>query len=131
MASKTAPVANGHRLLTFAELRELPLPFEDVTLPELGGVTIRLNAILGSERAVLAGKSQAVPEESEAQMLFVHEVIAATMPDASPEEVGKLPATVIDKLTVPAMRMAGIGERAVRDAVKALKATPSDESGSA
>ena len=131
MATATKPVTNGHRLVTLAELLELPLPYEDVTLPEMGGATVRLTAIDGNERARLAGVSSKVSDDSEAQLAFVHEVIAATLPDATSEQVGKLPSSVINQLTPVAMRLAGIGEQAVADAMTALKGTPNAESGSA
>lgn len=132
MATATVkPVTNGHRLVSLAELLELPKPFEDVTLPEMGGVTVRLTAIDGIERARLAGISSKVADDSEAQLLFVNEVIAATMTDSTPEQVGKLPSSVINRLTPVAMRLAGIGEEAVTDAMTALKTIPSAENGSA
>lgn len=131
MATATKPVTNGHRLVTLAELLDLPLPYEDVTLPEMGGVSVRLTAIDGNERARLAGIAAKVGDDSEQQLAFIHEVIAATLPDGTPESVGKLPSSVINRLTSPAMRLAGIGEAAVTEAMTALKGTPSAESGSA
>ena len=132
MPTATAkPVANGHRLVSLAELLEMPAPFEDVTLPEMDGVKVRLTAIDGNERAKLAGAAAKVGDDSELQLVFVHEVVAATLAGATPESVGKLPSSVINRLTPVAMRLAGIGESAVTEAMAALKATPSAESGSA
>lgn len=128
MAAAVKAVENGHKLVTLSELVALPLPFEDVPL---ASGSIRLFAISGSERIGLAKQAQSAGDDTEANMEFVHKVIASTLSGATAEDVGKLPATVIDQLTPVAMRLAGINARLVEEAIAALKATPSGESGSA
>ena len=129
MAAAVKAAENGHKLVTLGELVALPLPFEDVSLPN--GSTIRLFAIRGSERIELAKKASQVGDDAEANMRFMHEVIAVCLPDATPEEVGRLPSNLIDVMTPAAMRMAGISTTLIEQAVAALKASPSGDSGSA
>lgn len=125
-----ASAVNGHRLVTFDELTQLPPPHEDVSLPELG-VEVRLYAISGTERARLAAKSDYPDNDHEAELAFVSEVIAASLPDSTPEQIAKLPSSVVRRLMRSSFRLAGMGEQAIREAVQALKGTPNADSGSA
>lgn len=127
MATATA---NGHRLVSFAELIELPPPHEDVPLPELG-VEVRLYAISGQERARLGALANSLADEPQSEMDFTCQVIAASLEAGVAEDVAKLPALVINRLMRVAFRLAGIGERAIDEAAAALKTTPSADSGSA
>jgi len=131
VAAATAEAKNGHRLLSFEELSQLPPPHEDVPLPELGDVTVRLYAISGIERARLTALARESGDDADSDLRFTCEVIAATMPDSTPEQVSALPALVIMRLSKVAFRLTGQGEQAIAAAIEALKATPNAESGSA
>lgn len=129
-ASATAEAKNGHRLVSFDELSQLPPPFRDVPLPELG-VEVRLYAINGLERTRLRDIAAKSGDDAQADLTYASEVIAASLPGSTVEGIAKLPSTVIVRLFMTASVLAGIGEAAVQEAVAALKATPSAESGSA
>jgi hypothetical protein len=130
-AAVTAEAKNGHQLITFDELSQLPPPHEDVALPEMGGVEVRLYAISGTERARIGGLASASGDDPQSDMDFTCAVISATLPGSTPEQIAALPATVIRRLSRVAFRLAGQGEQAIAAAVEALKATPNADSGSA
>lgn len=130
-AAVAAEAKNGHRLLSFEELAQLPPPHEDVVLPEMGDVTIRLYAISGSERARLGAMADYPDGDQQAELAFVCQVIAAALPDSTPEDIAKLPASVVRRLTRASFRLAGMGEQVIREAVEALKEIPNADSGSA
>lgn len=121
--------SNGHKLVSLDELVAMDLPFEDVDVPEFGeGTQIRLNAVTGAKRAQLAGKNSDV-QGAEQRLEFVHELVATSIGgNATAESVGKLPSTVVDRLSAVALRLAGMGT-AVDDAEEQLKGTPSGDSG--
>lgn len=131
MAAATAEAKNGHRLLSFEELSQLPPPYEDVPLPEFGDQVVRLFAISGTERARLTAMARASGDDAESDLKFTAEVISATLPDSTPEQVAELPASVIMRLSRVAFRLTGQGEQAIAAALEQLKRTPSADSGSA
>jgi len=125
----TRPSSNGHTVVDLSQLLALPLPYEEVELPEYEGKKVRLNAVTGLERERLTELSEA-DENGADNLEFQHELIASSMGgDVTPEDVGKLPSTVIDRLTVVALRLAGIEAEAVRKAMAGLGAAPPDGSG--
>lgn len=126
-SSKTT---NGHQVSTLADLLALPLPYEDVPVPEFGNeVHVRLNAVTGLKRAELAEQNEKNENAGE-RLRFVHELIAASLGgDATAESVAGLPAAVIDRLSKVAMKMAGIGAGAVDEAEADLPAAPSAANG--
>jgi hypothetical protein len=121
---------NGRKLVALHELLAQPLPYEDVDVPEYGpGAQIRLNAVTGLKRAELA-KLQAEDQTGPDRLEFQHELIAAALDDGStPEQVSKLPSTVIDRLAAKALLLAGIGTAANDQAEKDLEPAQSSASG--
>ena len=118
---------NGRKVATLDELLALPLPTQDVELPEYGA-KVTLTAITGQQRATLLGLSSAANESREAQVAWSHELIATAM-GAEADDVAKLSASAIDRLLKATMSLVGIGEEAVTAAVDSLKGTPSGDSG--
>ncbi len=126
----TSSKTNGHKLVKLGELLALPMPYEDVDVPEYGqGSQIRLNAVSGLERAKLAD-AQREDETASERLEFQHELIAASLADGStPESVAKLPSAVIDRLAAVALRLAGIGQDADAKAEANLEPAQSSVSG--
>lgn len=120
---------NGHKAVSLAELLALPVPSEDVILPEYDGVKMTLHAVTGLERRRLAALAEA-NTTAEQNVEFQHELVATSLGGgATAEEVGRLPSTAIDRLTNVAMRLTGLGREAVAAAEAELKATPNGDSG--
>ena len=128
MAARKAAASNGHRLVSLDELLKMPLPTEEVVIPNTD-VKIELHALNGLERAKLADQLPKGEMDAPDGLRFVHKLIAASLPGATEETVAQLPAPVIDRLRDAAMRLAGLGEQAVAAAEVAVKATPSGDSG--
>ncbi len=126
----TSSKTNGHRLVKLGELLALPMPYEDVPVPEYGqGAQIRLNAVTGLERAKLAD-AQRLDETAGERLSFQHELIAASLADGStPESVALLASPVIDRLAAVALRLAGIGSAADQKAEELLEPAQSSASG--
>jgi hypothetical protein len=119
---------NGHRLVSLDELLNLPLPFEDVNVPEYGdGMQLQLHAVTGLERAKLAAslKDSDITDPEQA-LSFQLKVIAASLGSPA-EDISRLPAPVIDRLSTVALRLTGLSRETAAD--EALKATPSGDSG--
>jgi hypothetical protein len=127
MAARKAAASNGHRLVSLDELLHMPLPTEEVVIPEYD-VKVELHALNGLQRAELAAKAPEDDASAADRLAFVHELVAASM-GASADDVARLPAAVIDRIGASALRMAGIGAQAVVEAEKILKVTPSGDSG--
>ena len=109
-SSKAATGENGHKLVSLDELRTMPLPYEDVDVPEYGdGYQIRLHAVSGARRAELADLN--TDESAGGRLRFVHDLIAASLGNgATPETVADLPSAVVDRLSRAALRLTGIGQ---------------------
>jgi hypothetical protein len=121
---------NGHKLVSLDDLLALPLPFEDVDVPEYGeGMQVRLYAVTGLERASLAKSLGAVDtDDSEQNLRYQHVLIAATL-HSTPDKVASLTAPTIDRLSNVALRLAGLSRKAEEEAEAVLKVTPSGDSG--
>lgn len=129
MAGRAAAAKNGHQPVALRELLALPLPYEDVSLPEMGqGVSVRLTAITGLQRAELAAKLPNDDNDRPGYLAWQIALVAACM-DADTDEVGRLPGSVIDRLSTVATRLSSADRQAVARAESALKATPSGDSG--
>jgi hypothetical protein len=120
--------SNGHKLVDLDQLLALPVPFEEVVVPELG-VKVVLHAVSGTERQRLAELS-AADETTSDRLGFVNELIAASLGgDATPEKVGVLPGVVIDRLRDTALKLTGFGAEAQKAVEEELKGTPDSVSG--
>lgn len=125
-AAKAGATSNGRKLVSLDELTALPLPTEDVELPEQG-VWVTLHAILGTERQRIAEAHKKDADVGD-RLNLQHEVIAATL-DTTPEKIAVLPAVAIDRLSKVALRLTGFAPDQVDEAVKELGPTPSVASG--
>lgn len=125
--AQTGATSNGLRLVSLDELQALPLPTEEVELPEQG-VKVTLHAILGTERAALAESHKKDADVGD-RLRLQHEVIAVTM-DTTPEKVAALPAVTIDRLSKVALRLTGFAPDQVDQAEKDLAPAPNGASGS-
>lgn len=101
------------------------LPTEDVPTP-LGEVTV--HGLGASQMVEFGPRARALPEgNEEATLLFMIEVAAAGL-DLDIADAGRLPPPVIVPLFKAIVRLSGLSEEAVEEAVEGLKALPNDES---
>jgi hypothetical protein len=121
---------NGHKLVSLDDLLALPLPFEDVDVPEYGeGMQVRLHAVTGTERARLLVLLKAVDSGDSEQNLRYQHVVVASCLDSTPEKIAGMPAPIIDRLSNVALRLVGLSRKGEKEAEEALKVTPSGDSG--
>jgi hypothetical protein len=118
------------------------LVYETVYVPEWGRA-VRLVSLTGEERNRVAVANRAHArksrDEDEATVYFQARIILASLVDAEGVHIGdqsKAAAlmgkngSALTRLFTVCMRLSGIGQDEEEEAVEALKATPSDDTGS-
>ena len=123
MTTKTEAAAPGRKLLSRAQLqRAVPLPFEDVDVPELGGV-VRVRAMTALQRedfmeSVRDKEGKLVTRGYVIKQLAICVVDDDGKPAVSEQVIQGWPATAIDRLFAVADRFTRITEAEVEAEVK-------------